>query len=101
MKNYILLSVLVISVSSFASVQERSEYRSELETALETIDMDGTRPTSGTKSSWYLNNIWVEFTPYVTFQVPGIAGIKLTPNIRIFLKRALRAEDQDYKPNAI
>lgn len=101
MKKYILLSLMVMSVSAFASVQERSEFRSELETALETIEVESALPASSAKSSWYLNRMWLEFTPYVTFQVPGIAGVKLTPNIRIYLKRALKAEDQDYKPNAM
>lgn len=100
MKKYIVLALVVFSVNSFASIAERSEFRSELETALETIELDSVSPSS-TKSSWYLNRMWIEFSPNVSFKVPGLASLKISPNFRIYLKRGLKAGDQDYKPRSM
>ncbi len=100
MKRYILLSVLLISVNTFASINEGVMFRSELNSALDSLDMNYVE-SSSTKSSWYIKNIWLEFNPYVSFKVPGLLGLKITPTFRIFLKRALRPEDQDYEPRVL
>lgn len=97
MKIYIFLALLMVTISSFASIQERTEFRNELESALQSVEVDS--DTGVGKSSWYLNRLWIEFTPYVSFQVPGLAGLKITPNIRLYLKRGIKAGYQDYKPS--
>lgn len=100
MKKYIFSALLMVTVSSFASIQERTEFRNELESALQSIEFDSDEVAMA-KSSWYLNRMWIEFTPYVTFQVPGLVGLKITPNIRLYLKRGNKAGYQDYKPTAM
>lgn len=100
MKKYLLLAILLFSASSFATINERAEYRSELVAALNVIDLDLVESGS-TNSSWYINKMWLEFTPYFSFKVPGLAGLKVTPNFRVYLKRGLKADEQDYKPSAM
>ena len=100
MKKYIVFALLMLSVSSFASIQERTEFRNELESALQSLELDSDE-AAPVKSSWYLNRMWIEFTPYVTFKIPGLAGLKITPNIRLYLKRGIKAGYQDYKPTAM
>ena len=100
MKKYIMLAILLCSASTFATINERVEYRNELESALNVIDFDLSEPES-LSSSWYINKMWLEFTPYFAFKVPGLAGLKVTPNFRVYLKRALKSGDQDYKPRSM
>ena len=100
MKKMILVALLATSFNCLASISERAGYRNELESALDNIQLNSVEATNA-KSTWYIQQIWIEFTPYVAFKVPGLAGLKITPNVRIFLKRNLKTGYQDYKPTTM
>jgi hypothetical protein len=98
MNQLIIIALFTLSLNAQADFSERAELRNELTLALDTNELNGLEAPSR-RSLWYLNTIMIDVAPYVSFKVPGLAGLKITPIVRIVLKRNLKDGFQDYNPN--
>jgi hypothetical protein len=98
MNKLIIIALTALSLNTQAAISERTELRNELNLAFDTTELNSVE-TTGHRSSWYLNTMWIDVAPYVSFKVPGLLGLKITPIVRIVLKRNFKDGHQDYNPN--
>jgi hypothetical protein len=98
MNKLIMIALIALSLNTQAEISERTELRNELNLALDTTELNSVEVPAH-RSSWYLNSMWLDVAPYVSFNVPGLLGLKITPIIRVVLKRNLKDGYTDYNPN--
>jgi hypothetical protein len=89
---------MALSLNTQAETSERTELRNVLNLALDTTELNSVEATAH-QSSWYLNSMWLDVAPYVSFNVPGLLGLKITPIVRVVFKRSLKDGYTDYNPN--
>lgn len=80
-----IIALVIMSLNVQAEFDERAQLRNELNLALDISELNEEASSAG--NLWSLDTMWIDIASYVSFKVPGLEGLKVTPTVRVVMRR--------------